>query len=47
MLKKDVIIWGVCNERVVIDKYRLFGDVVVELIGKDEIINLFLLLNMV
>uniref|UniRef100_K1PKL2 Uncharacterized protein n=1 Tax=Magallana gigas TaxID=29159 RepID=K1PKL2_MAGGI len=26
--KKDAIIWGVCNERVAIDKYRSFGDAV-------------------
>ena len=28
--KKDAIIWGVCNERIAIDKYRSFGDAVVE-----------------
>lgn len=44
--KKDAIIWGVCNERVAIDKYRSFGDAVVEPTGKDEITNLFLLSNM-
>lgn len=31
--KKDAIIWGVCNERVAIDKYRSFGDAVVEPTG--------------
>lgn len=31
--KKDAIIWGVCNERVAIDKYRSFGNAVVEPTG--------------
>lgn len=31
--KKDVIIWGMCNEKIVIEKYKIFGDVVVELMG--------------
>lgn len=41
LLKKDAIIWGVCNERVAIDKYRSFGDAVVEPTGKDERTILF------
>ena len=32
--KKDAIIWGVCIERIAIDKYRSFGDAVVEPTGK-------------
>ncbi|XP_062610659.1 uncharacterized protein LOC134272440 [Saccostrea cucullata] len=31
--KKDAIIWGTCNEKVAIEKYRTFGDAVVEPTG--------------
>ncbi|XP_062592758.1 uncharacterized protein LOC134254222 [Saccostrea cucullata] len=31
--KKDAIIWGTCNEKVAIEKYRVFGDAVVEQTG--------------
>nr|XP_022286235.1 uncharacterized protein LOC111099145 [Crassostrea virginica] len=31
--KKDAIIWGLCNESVAVDKYRSFGDAVVEPTG--------------
>ncbi|XP_062588594.1 uncharacterized protein LOC134250257 [Saccostrea cucullata] len=31
--KKDAIIWGMCNEKVAIEKYRTFGDAVVEPTG--------------
>ncbi|XP_061164340.1 uncharacterized protein LOC133205416 [Saccostrea echinata] len=31
--KKDAIIWGMCNEKVAIEKYKTFGDAVVEPTG--------------
>ncbi|XP_062583748.1 uncharacterized protein LOC134245490 isoform X2 [Saccostrea cucullata] len=31
--KKDAIIWGTCDEKVAIEKYRTFGDAVVEPTG--------------
>lgn len=31
--KKDAIIWGMCNEKIAIEKYKTFGDAVVEPTG--------------
>ncbi|XP_022304500.2 uncharacterized protein LOC111111673 [Crassostrea virginica] len=31
--RKDAIIWGVCHEKVALEKYRTFGDAVVEPTG--------------